>query len=179
MDNTELTIKTDKIYDGKILKLRVDTVELPNAKYSKREIIEHHPAVCVVALTDDDEILMVSQYRKPLDKTLLEIPAGGIELDELPKDAAARELLEETGYRADTMEYLCEFYTTPGFCTEKIHAFFATNLTLAAQDLDHDEFIEVEKIPFDDIIKRIGRCEISDGKSIAAVLYYNTFRRNQ
>lgn len=176
MDNTEITIKTDKIYDGKILKLKVETVELPNKKYSKREIIEHSPAVSVIAITDDDEILMVKQFRKPIEKTIYEVPAGLIEIGELPKDAAIRELREETGYEAKSMEYLCEFYTSPGFCTEKMHIFLAKDLSLKEQDLDMDEFIELEKIPFSDVMKMLDRCEINDAKTIASILYYNAFR---
>lgn len=178
MDNTEITIKTDKIYDGKILSLKVDTVELPNKKYSKREIVEHPPAVSVVAITENDEILLVKQFRKPIEKHIYEVPAGMIEIGELPKEAALRELKEETGYMADNMDYLCEFYTSPGFCTEKMHVFLATNLQIEDQNLDSDEFIDVEVIPFNDVIKMLERCEISDAKTIASILYYKTLRRN-
>ena len=87
MDNTEITIKTDKIYDGKILSLKVDTVELPNKKYSKREIVEHSATVSIVAITEDDEVLIIKQYRKAIEKEIYEVPAGLIEIGELPKDA--------------------------------------------------------------------------------------------
>lgn len=177
MDNTEITIKTDKIYDGKILSLKVDTVELPNKKYSKREIIEHSAAVSIVAITDNDEILMVKQYRKAIEKEIYEVPAGLIEIGELPKEAALRELREETGYIASNIEYLSEFYTSPGFCTEKIHVFFASGLKLDEQDLDLDEFIELELVKFEDVLKMLGRCEINDAKTMASILYYKEFRR--
>lgn len=177
MDNTEITIKTDKIYDGKILSLKVDTVELPNKKYSKREIVEHSAAVSIVAITEEDEILIIKQYRKAIEKEIYEIPAGLIEIGELPKDAAMRELTEETGYIASDIQYLSEFYTSPGFCTEKIHVFLASGLKLGEQNLDLDEFIDVEKIKFEDVLKMLDRCEINDAKTIASILYYKEFRR--
>ncbi|EGY76430.1 NUDIX hydrolase [Peptoniphilus indolicus] len=177
MDNTEITIKTDKIYDGKILSLKVDTVELPNKKYSKREIVEHSAAVSIVAITEDDEVLIIKQYRKAIEKEIYEVPAGLIEIGELPKDAAMRELTEETGYTASDIQYLSEFYTSPGFCTEKIHVFLATGLKLGEQNLDLYEFIDVEKIKFEDVLKMLDRCEINDAKTIASILYYKEFRR--
>lgn len=177
MDNTEITIKTDRIYDGKILSLKVDTVELPNKKYSKREIVEHSAAVSIVAITEDDEVLIIKQYRKAIEKEIYEVPAGLIEIGELPKDAAMRELTEETGYTASDIQYLSEFYTSPGFCTEKIHVFLATGLKLGEQNLDLDEFIDVEKIKFEDVLKMLDRCEINDAKTIASILYYKEFRR--
>ncbi len=176
MDYIERTMKSDRIYDGKIVKLRIDTVELPNKKYSKREIVEHSSAVAIVAVTEEDELLMVKQYRKAVEKMIYEIPAGLIELREKPKDAALRELREETGFAANKMEYMTEFYTSPGFCDEKIHAFYTEDIEQDSQSLDEDEFINFEKIPFKDAVKLIMRGEITDAKTIAAVLFYNEMR---
>src|SRR5699024_5032064 len=125
MEQIERTMKSEKVFDGKILSLRVDTVELPDKKYSKREVVEHDPAVAVVAADEDNNILLVKQYRKPVEKSLLEIPAGSLEIGENPKEGALRELKEETGYIAKDLEYITEFYSTPGFCTEKMYIFFA------------------------------------------------------
>ncbi|MDO5040764.1 MAG: NUDIX hydrolase [Peptoniphilus sp.] len=177
MDYIERTMKSDKIYDGKIVKLRIDTVELPNKKYSKREIVEHSPAVAIVAVTQEDELLLVKQYRKPIEKMIYEIPAGMVELKEKPKDAAVRELREETGYTTDKIEYMTEFYTSPGFCDEKIHAFYTEDIEIDSQNLDEDEFLYCVKVPYDDVVKMIMRGEITDAKTIAAVLFYDGIRR--
>ncbi len=177
MDYIERTIKTDRIYDGKIVKLKIDTVELPNKKYSKREIVEHSPAVTIVAINKDDELLLVRQYRKALEKMMYEIPAGLIEFKEQPRDAAFRELREETGFSANKMEYLTEFYTSPGFCNEKVHAFFTDDIEEASQSLDEDEFIDCEAVPFKEVVKMILRGEIIDAKTIAAVLFYKEMRQ--
>ena len=111
----EKAMKSDKLYEGKILNLRIDTVELPDKKYSKREIIEHPGGVGVIPLTEDNCIILVKQYRKAVERFLLEIPAGKLELNEEPRETGIRELKEETGFIAEKMEYLLEFYTSPGF----------------------------------------------------------------
>src|SRR5690554_6437355 len=116
----EKTMKSDKLYEGKMLNLRVDTVELPDKKYSKREIVEHPGGVAVIPIVDNDSLILVKQYRKAVEKFLLEIPAGKVEINEEPRVTAIRELKEETGYSTDKMEYLMEFYTSPGFTNEKI-----------------------------------------------------------
>lgn len=177
MEEIERTMKSEKIYDGKILSLKIDTVELPNRKYSKREIVEHNPVSAIVAVTNEDEILMVKQYRKAVDKYIYEIPAGILELNESPQEGALRELEEETGFVTEDIEYILEFFSSPGFCTEKVYVFVAENLIKKEQKLDEDEFLECEKIPFDDILKMIEVGEIVDAKSIAGILAYNQMRR--
>ncbi|MGO3751472.1 MAG: NUDIX hydrolase [Peptoniphilaceae bacterium] len=176
MENVERTIKTDKIYDGKILSLKVETVELPNKKYSKREIIHHEPAVGIIAINDDEEILLVKQYRKAVEKVLYEIPAGILEIGESPKECAIRELEEETGYVSDNLEYLIEFYATPGFCDEKIYIFSAKGLKKTKQNMDEDEFIDLIKLPLNEAIKMIELGEIIDAKTIAGILFYENLR---
>ncbi|MDR7856161.1 NUDIX hydrolase [Tissierella sp.] len=165
----EKTMKSDKLYEGKILNLRIDTVELPDKKYSKREIIEHPGGVAVVPITDDNCIILVKQYRKAVERFLLEIPAGKLELNEEPRETGIRELKEETGFSADKMEYLLEFYTSPGFSNEKIYLFLATGLIDGEATPDLGEFIQREKYNIDDLIKMIERGEITDSKTIIGI----------
>ena len=165
----EKTMKSDKLYEGKILNLRVDTVELPDKKYSKREIVEHPGSVAVIPIADDGSIILVKQYRKAVEKFLLEIPAGKLEINEEPRVTAIRELKEETGYSTEKMEYLMEFYTSPGFTNEKIYLFLATDLVKGEADPDDGEFLEVEKYDMDTLIKMIERGEITDSKTIIGI----------
>lgn len=165
----EKTMKSDKIYEGKILNLRVETVELPDKKYSKREIVEHPGGVAVIPITEGGSIILVKQYRKAVEKFLLEIPAGKLEINEEPRVTAIRELKEETGYSTDNMEYLMEFYTSPGFTNEKIYLFLATDLVEGEASPDSGEFIEIEKYDIDLLIKMIERGEITDSKTIIGI----------
>lgn len=176
-NNEERTMKSMKIFDGKVLQLRVDTVEMEGQKYTKREIVERQPAVGVVAITEDDEIILIRQYRKAIDKEIYEIPAGMVDFGEEPQKAALRELKEETGYDAVKSDYLLETYSSPGFTNEKIFIFYAEGLIAGAQNLDEFEHLTVEKIKFDEALKLISYGEITDSKSVAGILYYNTFRR--
>lgn len=171
MDFEEKTMKSERVYEGKIVNLRIDTVELPDKKYSKREIVEHPGAVGVVPLTDDGFLILVKQFRKAVEKSLLEIPAGKIEINEEPKETALRELAEETGYRADKMEYLFEFYTSPGFSNEKVYLFLATGLTEGEASPEDDECIQIKKYKIKDLIEMVNRGEINDSKTIIAILY--------
>lgn len=166
----EFTVNSEKIYDGRVINLRVDTVELPNRKYAKREIVEHKGAVAILAL-EDNKIVLIKQYRKAAEDFLIEVPAGKIEHGEDPINCASRELLEETGLIPKTLEKLCEFYTTPGFSNEKIYLFLASDLSLSEQDLDEDEFIIVEKVEIDEAVAMIERNDIVDAKTIIAIQY--------
>lgn len=170
----EKTMKSEKIYDGKMINLRIDTVELPDKKYSKREIVEHPGAVAVIAITEDNEILLVEQYRKAVDQVLLEIPAGKIEIDEEPNITAMRELEEETGYKAESVEYLLETYSSPGFTNERIYIFLAKNIEKVSDKLGVDgENLRIKKVKLDKLIKEIKRGQIMDSKTILALLYMN------
>lgn len=170
MIKEEVTIKSEKIYEGKILNLRVDTIELPDKRYSKREVVEHSGGVGVIAITEDDNIILVNQFRKAVNKALLEIPAGKLEINEQPKETAIRELKEETGYSCDDASFLANFYPTPGYCSEKIHVFYAKNLKAGQQNLDEHEIIDVIEIPFDDAYEKVLNGEIIDGKTIIGIL---------
>lgn len=171
MDYEEKTMKSEKIYKGKMVNLRIDTVELPDKKYSKREIVEHPGSVGIIPITDDEHIILVKQYRKPVEKNLLEIPAGKIEINEEPKETALRELHEETGFVANKLEYLLEFYTSPGFSNEKMYLFMAKELIQDKSEPGEDEYIEVLKVNIEDLINMIIRGEIVDSKTIIGILY--------
>lgn len=170
MDFTEKTVSTEKIFDGKIVKLSVDTVTLPNGKEATRELIDHPGGVGIAAVDDDGRIYLVKQYRKPFDKIVTEIPAGKLEYGEEPLSAAKRELEEETGYRAGKMTSLGVFYSSPGFCNEKIHLYLATELTKVGQHLDEDEFLKVEKRSLDEYANELQNSPEADGKTAIAVL---------
>ncbi|WP_422486724.1 NUDIX hydrolase [Gudongella sp. DL1XJH-153] len=169
MTYEEKTMKCDRIYEGKILNLRIDTVELPDKKYSKREIVEHPGGVGIVALTEDKKILLVRQYRKATDKVLLELPAGKLEVNEEPKETAYRELKEETGYTTEKLEYLLEFYTSPGFSSEKLYLFYGENVQPGEQKLESGEFIDVESYTLEEVKKLLRRGEIMDAKTIIGI----------
>ncbi|NLW40225.1 MAG: NUDIX hydrolase [Tissierellia bacterium] len=167
----EKTMKSERIYEGKIVNLRIDTVELPDKKYSKREIVEHPGAVGIIPITEDGSIILVEQYRKPVEKKLIEIPAGKIEINEEPKETAIRELIEETGYKAGKMEYILEFYTSPGFTNEKIYLFLATELEYVEENPGEDEYIQVKKIPIEKLVDMIDKGEIIDSKTIISIYF--------
>ena len=139
----ERTISSERVYEGKIIGVRVDTVELPSGRETKREIVEHSGATAIVAVDSEGDVLLVRQYRKPVEKALLEIPAGGIEAGEDPLDCARRELAEETGFAAGRWDKLGIFYTTPGFCTEEMHVFLATGLEPVEGTADYLSLIHI------------------------------------
>ncbi len=169
MTYKEKTMKSEKLYEGKIINLRIDTVELPDKKYSKREIVEHPGGVAIVGITDENKILLVSQYRKAVDRVLLELPAGKIEVNEEPKETAIKELKEETGYSTEKLEYLLEFYTSPGFSTEKVYIFLAENMEKGEQELESGEYIDVESYKIEDLIEMIENGDIIDSKTIIGI----------
>lgn len=162
----EKTMASSLIYEGKILKLRKDEVLLPDGKNSTREIIEHPGAVAIVPVLDDGRIVMVRQYRYAVGEILLEIPAGKLDQGEDPVRCAHRELQEETGYIASTMQELTSIYTTPGFTDEIIHIYKASSLKKKSQALDEDEFIEIETYSPQKIREMINNKEIIDAKTI-------------
>ena len=165
----EKTIRTELIFTGNILSLRVDTIKLGEDKTATREIVEHGGAVCMVALNEKNQILLVRQFRKPIEKYLLEIPAGRLEKGEDPSIAAGRELREETGYRAEDLKFIGKFYTAPGFTDEIMFAYLAQNLSLDPLEPDEDEFVELIEIDRDKFEEMILSGEIEDGKTIAAL----------
>ncbi len=165
----EKTMKTDKIYEGKILNLKVDTVEMPDKKYSKREIIEHPGAVAMICLTEENNLILVKQYRKAVESFLLEIPAGKLEVNEEPRETAIRELKEEIKMDSKKLTYLSEFYTSPGYCDEKIHLFLAEDLVKGDYESEPGEFLEIEEYPIDELVKMVRLGEIMDSKTIMGI----------
>lgn len=173
---TEKTLKSNKIFDGKIISLQVDDVELPNGEKSKRELVKHPGAVAIIPMTADGKIIFVKQYRKPLEKTLLEIPAGKIEPNEAKEMTAMRELEEETGYTAKQLEYVTSFYTSPGFADELIHLYYTDELTELEEKVagDEDEFIEIVPLTLEEANNYAKEQKIQDAKTAYALLYLKT-----
>mgnify|MGYP004695277947 FL=1 len=171
MNLEEKQLTSEYIYNGKIIKLRRDTALLPNGKTSTREVIEHNGGVCVAALTDNDEVLFVKQFRYPYMEIVTEIPAGKRDgADEDPLVCGKRELKEETGAEAESFIPLGKLYPSPGYCGDVIWMFAATDLRYGEQHPDDDEFLSVEKIPLEKAVQMILSGEITDAKTQAAVL---------
>ncbi len=166
----EVTVESKIIYKGRIVNLRDDTVKLPNGRKTKREIIEHNDVVAIVALDGQENVLLVKQYRKPIEKALLEIPAGGVEDGEDPDTSALREMQEETGYLPKQLKKIGGVYASPGYCTEFLHLYLATDLVPSKLSADDDEHIDVIKVPLSEIPQFISSGEICDAKSVAALL---------
>lgn len=165
----EKTVSSEKIFDGKIISVRVDTVEMPDGKLATREIVDHPGGVGVVAVTDNDEIIMVKQFRKPIERSIYEVPAGKLDNGEEHLKCGIRELEEETGYKADDYTYLGAMYPTPGFANEITHLYLATGLYKGEMHLDQDEYLDVEFIKIDQVKEMIMTNEISDAKTVFGV----------
>lgn len=166
----EKIIATRHIFDGKIVKLAVHDVTLPDGQTSKREVINHMGAAAVIAVDDNQQVLLVKQYRLPAGKILYEIPAGTLEPDEAPEVCAERELREETGYRPTTLQTFGGLYTAPGYTTEYIHLFLATGYEPDPLGQDDDEFVEAVRMPLVDAIAMIAQGQIEDAKSVIGLL---------
>ncbi len=178
MKLTEKTLNKNYIYKGKIINLRVDDALLPNGNTAKREIVEHNGGVCVAAITENDEILLVKQFRYPYGEVIYEVPAGKRDGDEDPLLCGKRELREETGAEAKTYISLGQLYPTPGYCGEIIWLFAAKDITFGQNNPDEDEFVEVEKVPFKTAVEMVMSGEIRDAKTQTAILKINELRRN-
>lgn len=170
MVSGERLIERRKVYEGRRVNLRVDTVELPSGRRTTREIVDYPDSVVIAAVDAEQNVLLVRQYRSAVGKALLEMPAGKRESDESPLEAAHRELREETGYSARHMEELGGFYSGPGYSTEFLHLFLATDLDAVPGGLNGDEIMSVIRVPLADIPAMIARGEICDAKSIAGLL---------
>ncbi len=172
-------IESQSIFSGAVFEVVRDRLREENGLEIVREIVRHSGGAGCLPLFDDGRIALVKQYRHPARRELLEIPAGKIESGETPMACATRELEQETGFRAGRIEALAEFYSTPGFCEERLYVYLATDLQPVEQNLDHDEFVEVVYLPFTEAVMMLERGEFEDSKTIIALLLAaQRFRQN-
>jgi len=171
--STPRIISSRGIYSGRLLKLEVLQVEGPDGRAREREVVRHPGAVVIVPLLEqENKVILVRQYRAPLDGELLEVPAGTLEPGESPLECAERELSEETGYRAREWEKLAEFYSTPGFCDERLHLYLARGLEpLGDSDPDEGEFLQIERISLEELERMLKKGELEDAKTIIGLLF--------
>lgn len=167
--NIEKIITSKNVYDGRIVKLDINEVELPNGQIAKREVVSHKPGVSIVAIDDKNNFIFVKQFRSGIGDELIEIPAGLVENGENPKSAARRELQEEIGYDCSNLELLCSYYPSPGFCNEVTYIYLATNLIKSSLPKDEDEFIELIRIPMAEIKSLYNKEYTVDGKTILGI----------
>ena len=177
MSHSETQLNSRTLFEGRVFTVTFDRVRLENGAESTREVVHHHGGACIAALTDNDEIYLVRQYRYALGQELWELPAGKLEKGEDPFEAAKRELAEECGLVAQHYTDLGEFYPTVGYCTEIIYTWLATGLAPCPMHLDEDEFLTPEKVPFDQAVAMVLDGRIKDGKTVAAILKIDALRR--
>ena len=174
----EKTLSSQLIFEGRAVRLRVDTVKMPSGQETEREIVEHDDCIAIIAIDADDKVLLVKQFRKPVEKELLEIPAGGIDTGENPEAAVSRELREETGYLPRKLERLGGFYSTPGYCTEYLYLYLATDLIPSQLFAEDTENISLVRVPLSQVPELITSGDICDAKSIAGLFAYLEYRKH-
>ncbi|WP_317854068.1 NUDIX hydrolase [Chakrabartyella piscis] len=168
-------VNSECTHVGKIVRVTVDEITLPNGKTTYREtVIRGASAGAVLPIMPDGKLLFVRQYRHAYAEMMLEIPAGILEDGETPEEGVLRELEEETGFKGGKVEYLCEMYPTVGFCDERIHMYIASDLTEGVQHLDADEFVEIETYTLEEALSMITNGQIKDGKTILAIFAYKS-----
>jgi ADP-ribose pyrophosphatase len=165
----EMRLSSKRIFEGKVLNLRVDEVQLDSGTIATREIVEHRGAAAIVPLLDGGDVILVRQYRYPVGSELLEIPAGTLQPNEDPRDCAIRELEEETGYRCDEITKIAECLVAPGYSTEKIHIYLARGLMKTQTHMDEDEDISSERCQLNEALEKIRTGEIRDAKSMVGL----------
>ena len=170
MEYVEKQLSSEEIFNGRIIRVRLDEVELYNGDRSLREVVEHSGGVCVVPLGKDGLVTAVRQYRYPISKSLIELPAGKLEKGEDPYPAALRELEEETGLRAEKLVSLGSVYSSPGFSNEVLHIYLAENCSQGEAHPDEDEFLDVIRIPLDEFAGLVMAGEIRDAKTCLGIL---------
>ena len=166
----EETKRSEKTYQGKVFYVTRDQAELEDGKLVQRDVVHHSGGVCVVPLTDKGTVLMVQQFRYPMQQVTLEVPAGKIEPGEDPAECGRRELSEEAGRTCERYTYLGKLFPTPAYDTEVIHMYLARQLTFGERELDEDEFLNVFRLPLRELVDRVLRGEIPDAKTQAAAL---------
>jgi len=175
----EETLSSQLIYDGRAVKLRVDSVQMNNGRQTTREIVEHSDCIAVVVIDENNNVLLVKQFRKAVEKELLEIPAGGIDPGEGPEEAVSRELREEIGYLPRKVQRLGGFYSAPGYCSEYLYLYLATELFPSQLIAEDTEEINVVRVPLEKIPDLIASRRICDAKSIAGLLTYLEYRKTK
>lgn len=170
MELFEKTIGHKEIFNGRVINVCVDEIELENGHKSNREVVNHPGGVCIAALTENDELLFVRQFRYPYKEVVLELPAGKLEKGQNPLENGKRELLEETGATGTNYCSLGKLYPSPGYCAEIIHLYFCRIQSFDESRPDEDEFLKVEKIPLDDAVEMVLNNQIPDAKTQTAVL---------
>ncbi len=175
MNLNEETIRSEEAFSGRLVKLRVDTVRLPDGREARREIVVHRGAVAAVPLMDGDRVMMVRQFRQAAGEVLLEIPAGTLDPGEDPMACMARELGEEIGYTSSKLTLMFRSYLAPGYSSEMLHTFLAEDLVRVNSPRDADEFIEVVEIPVAEAVGKITSGEIKDAKTICGILMAQRF----
>lgn len=181
-DFEEKTLSREEIFKGKVIDVAVDEVQLPDGSTATRELVFHPGAVAIIPITADDKLVMVKQFRKPLEKVILEIPAGKIDPGEtVPIETARRELEEETGYSAQVLEPVTEMYVSPGFANEILHIFYAEGLTKVENPLpqDEDEVLELYELTLEEAKQEIRNGLICDAKTLFAVQYWELKKLNR
>lgn len=176
MDLKEKTLSQKKIFDGEVIKLRIDTVKTPCGNTATREIVEHPGGVCVLPLDENGNVIMEWQYRHPFSSVLFELPAGKLFKGEDPLECGKRELEEETGLCAKDFISLGKIYPTPGFCNEIIHLYLAKTLYKGTKNPDEDEFIEIQSVPLENLVEKVLSGEIRDAKTCVALLKANEMK---
>jgi len=171
----EKTLSSKILFEGRHFSFKTDVVELPNGRRTTRDIVDHPGAVAIIPILPDGRIVLVRQYRYAVQTDLLEIPAGTLEKGEKPLDCALRELREETGYEANSMEMILSCYVAPGYSSELIHFYVASALRGVESNMELDETITVERIEFDQAIKMIKERIIVDAKTVVGMLTYLTY----
>ncbi|MDE7094150.1 MAG: NUDIX hydrolase [Oscillospiraceae bacterium] len=175
----ETTLNSNLMFEGKIIRVEKDDVQLEDGSQAFREVVRHSGGVCILALTDKEEILLVKQFRYPHGAVTIELPAGKLEYGENHEACGKRELLEECGCTADSFIYLGKLFPTPAYCSEVIHMYLAKGLHFGNQDLDSDEFLDVEKMPFTEAVSKVLNGEFPDAKTQIAILKYAVMKNQE
>ena len=160
------------MYSGNIVDVVHDTITLPNGRNALREVVRHPGGAAVLPIDNDGNVVLIRQYRHPLGCVVLEIPAGMLNAGETPRECAVRELEEETGYTSANVRPLAQISPSPGYLNERIHIYLATDLSVSEQNLDEEEFIEVEVYPLDEAVRMVFDGRIVDSKTVVAILAY-------
>lgn len=166
----EETTAMDQHFAGRVFRVEVHQVRLPDGSLANREIVRHNGGACIAAIDDDENVYLVRQFRKPFDAELLELPAGKLEIGEDPLACARRELTEETGLSAESIEWLATAYPSPGYVSETLSIYLATGLTFGESNLDDGEFLSVHPYPLNEALAMIDRGEILDAKTQIGLL---------